>query len=143
MPVIVADGYSAAGLINDQRVWSIKECAEVFVKSVALLKNQLSVEAGEDGVLIWDKVGFHIDFIGVYIGLALCHCVIVQCLLFMNSNVETLDMPVTCHLFLPLTFSQFRSVAYLMAGKAEKIEIGCHHFAANDMNIEQYEDIGT
>lgn len=66
VPVIVADGYSATGLINDQRVWSIKECAEVFAKSVALLKNQLSVEAGEDGVLIWDKVGFDIDFIGVF-----------------------------------------------------------------------------
>lgn len=46
-----------AGLINDQRIWSVKECADIFEKSVAILRDQLRAQGGEDGgMLVWDKV---------------------------------------------------------------------------------------
>ena len=46
---------SEAG-IRDQRVWGMKECADVFEKSVTQLKGELQKQ-GEGGMLVWDKVG--------------------------------------------------------------------------------------
>lgn len=45
-------------VLKDQRVWSMKECAEVLKQSVNLLKMKLAEEKNDDGVtaaLIWDK----------------------------------------------------------------------------------------
>lgn len=39
--------------LKDQRVWSMKECAEVFKQSVQSLKEKLENE--KDEALIWDK----------------------------------------------------------------------------------------
>lgn len=46
-------------LIHDQRMWSIKQCADVFGQSVGILKERLKEkikENSEHGYLIWDKV---------------------------------------------------------------------------------------
>lgn len=40
--------------IEDQRVWSMKECASVLKMSLQSLKD--SLKGQEDGILVWDKV---------------------------------------------------------------------------------------
>ena len=42
-------------VIDEQRVWSVKECAAVFASTVAQLAQQLAKE-GDNGMLVWDKV---------------------------------------------------------------------------------------
>ncbi|CAL8069551.1 unnamed protein product [Orchesella dallaii] len=59
LPDAVASSSSSASrrapiLLKDQRVWPIAECAEVFKKSVEILKKRLEDEK-DGGVLIWDK----------------------------------------------------------------------------------------
>ena len=57
LPDAVATSSSApqvAIVLKDQRIWSMKECAEVFKESVDLLKAKLAAE-GKDASLIWDK----------------------------------------------------------------------------------------
>ena len=47
--------------IRDQRLWSIKECLDVFKHSVQLLRTKLSQveeENSEAHYLVWDKVGW-------------------------------------------------------------------------------------
>jgi len=44
---------SEAG-IRDQRVWGMKECADIFAQSVGQLKKQLH-DHGDGGMLVWDK----------------------------------------------------------------------------------------
>ncbi|KAL5021618.1 hypothetical protein ScPMuIL_000773 [Solemya velum] len=45
---------SSVGVIHDQRLWSIKECATIFGKCLGDLKGQLS-QQGDGGMLVWDK----------------------------------------------------------------------------------------
>ncbi len=51
----IGSGDAQQGVIHDQRVWSIKECGQVFEKSITSLKSELSKQ-GDGGLLIWDKV---------------------------------------------------------------------------------------
>lgn len=42
-------------VMRDQRVWSMKECAQVFSDCLAGLKKEFANQ-GENGMLVWDKV---------------------------------------------------------------------------------------
>ena len=55
---LLAVSVSNDDVIDDQRVWSIKECANVFKGTIAELAEQLAKE-GDGGMLVWDKVGAH------------------------------------------------------------------------------------
>lgn len=41
--------------MRDQKLWSVKECSDIFTKCLETLKNQLA-EQGDGGMLVWDKV---------------------------------------------------------------------------------------
>ncbi|XP_061163588.1 SUMO-activating enzyme subunit 2-like [Saccostrea echinata] len=43
-----------SSVMRDQRIWSMKECAEVFTDCLAGLKKEFAKQ-GENGMLIWDK----------------------------------------------------------------------------------------
>ncbi|KAK6184729.1 hypothetical protein SNE40_007138 [Patella caerulea] len=45
---------SSATQMRDQRIWSMKECGEVFGNCLGKLKVDLAAQ-GEDGMLVWDK----------------------------------------------------------------------------------------
>jgi ubiquitin-like 1-activating enzyme E1 B len=49
-----ASSQSESGL-QDQRVWTMKECAQAFEQSITQLKADLAAQ-GEGGMLVWDKV---------------------------------------------------------------------------------------
>ena len=49
-------------VIDEQRVWSVKECAAVFASTVAQLAQQLAKE-GDNGMLVWDKVTLQLVFL--------------------------------------------------------------------------------
>ncbi|WAR13204.1 SAE2-like protein [Mya arenaria] len=42
------------GVIQDQRQWSMQECADVFARSIDALKGDLAGQ-GDGGMLVWDK----------------------------------------------------------------------------------------
>ncbi|KAK6983770.1 SUMO-activating enzyme subunit 2 [Biomphalaria glabrata] len=42
------------GVMRDQRVWSVQECADIFAQSLAALKQDL-YSKGDGGTLVWDK----------------------------------------------------------------------------------------
>ncbi|XP_055955472.1 SUMO-activating enzyme subunit 2 isoform X2 [Patella vulgata] len=46
---------SSATQMRDQRIWSMKECGEVFANCLGKLKIDLAAQ-GDDGMLVWDKV---------------------------------------------------------------------------------------
>lgn len=52
---------SAESEISDLRNWSMKECGDVFVKSLAALHKRVD-EGGPGTVLVWDKVIFSFSF---------------------------------------------------------------------------------
>ncbi|ESO98215.1 hypothetical protein LOTGIDRAFT_178117 [Lottia gigantea] len=45
---------SSTNDMRDQRIWSMKECADVFSKCLAKLKTDLAAQ-GDGGMLVWDK----------------------------------------------------------------------------------------
>ncbi|XP_064598991.1 SUMO-activating enzyme subunit 2-like [Liolophura sinensis] len=45
---------NTTGVIQDQKVWTVKECVDVFTECLATLKSDLQKQ-GEDGILVWDK----------------------------------------------------------------------------------------
>lgn len=49
-----SDVSSSAGVLRDQKVWTIAECQQVFAESVNNLKEQL-LKLNEDDNLVWDK----------------------------------------------------------------------------------------
>ncbi|XP_052815276.1 SUMO-activating enzyme subunit 2-like [Mya arenaria] len=48
------DGARPQGVIQDQRQWSMQECADVFARSIDALKGDLAGQ-GDGGMLVWDK----------------------------------------------------------------------------------------
>ncbi|XP_025076344.1 SUMO-activating enzyme subunit 2-like isoform X2 [Pomacea canaliculata] len=48
------DMTSNSGVLRDQKLWGIKECADVFAECLESLKKDLATQ-GDGGVLVWDK----------------------------------------------------------------------------------------
>jgi len=59
--LLTQGGETDKSLMRDQRVWSVKECAEIFCQSVAELQQRLqnsvsNSEEEDSAMLVWDKV---------------------------------------------------------------------------------------
>lgn len=55
MLIFFSSTASNSGVLRDQKLWGIKECADVFAECLESLKKDLATQ-GDGGVLVWDKV---------------------------------------------------------------------------------------
>lgn len=55
--LLISESAESSSMMRDQRIWSMKECATVFSDCLAGLKEEFAKQ-GENGMLIWDKVGY-------------------------------------------------------------------------------------
>ncbi|GFX57846.1 SUMO-activating enzyme subunit 2 [Trichonephila clavipes] len=54
VPVSVPGTSRATSLVKDHRIWSIKQCAEIFCNSIVNLRKRVEME-GPDAILTWNK----------------------------------------------------------------------------------------
>lgn len=57
---LLTESSESSTVMRDQRVWSMKECAQVFSDCLAGLKKEFANQ-GENGMLVWDKVRHCLD----------------------------------------------------------------------------------
>lgn len=52
---LISESEHPSTVMRDQRLWSMKECAQVFGDCLSGLKEEFAKQ-GENGMLVWDKV---------------------------------------------------------------------------------------